>query len=319
MIRGGVSNVLGKSRKGNLSEKFFMPPFTALLARDGAWQQRKNLWLALGMKSEAGRMEAKKTCLPSGIIGGNVGDIEISIFDPVLAEIAYRWFCPAGGQVVDPFSGGSVRGIVASVLGYKYWGCDLSAEQVEANKRQGEALCDPPMPEWVRGDSREMLAGAPEADFIFSCPPYGDLEVYSHDPADLSNMSHSDFLRAYADVAEAAAAKLKNNRFACFVVGDYRDDDGFYRSLPAKTVKVFEMAGLRYYNEAILITVVGSAFLRTHRPFVASRKLAKMHQNVLVFVKGDPKVAAAEIEEAGTVARSVSGLGVMRFLKAGEQ
>jgi len=40
-----------------------------------------------------------------------------SIFDPVLCEIAYRWFCPAGGMVLDPFAGGSVRGIVASRLG----------------------------------------------------------------------------------------------------------------------------------------------------------------------------------------------------------
>ncbi|MFT7593218.1 MAG: hypothetical protein ACI8R4_000531 [Paracoccaceae bacterium] len=33
-----------------------------------------------------------------------------SIFDPVLCEIAYRWFCPQGGTVLDPFAGGSVRG-----------------------------------------------------------------------------------------------------------------------------------------------------------------------------------------------------------------
>ena len=36
------------------------------------------------------------------------------IFDPVLCEIAYRWFCPKGGVVLDPFAGGSVRGIIAS-------------------------------------------------------------------------------------------------------------------------------------------------------------------------------------------------------------
>jgi hypothetical protein len=29
-----------------------------------------------------------------------------SIFDPVLCEIAYRWFCPQGGTVLDPFAGG---------------------------------------------------------------------------------------------------------------------------------------------------------------------------------------------------------------------
>lgn len=58
-----------------------------------------------------------------------------SIFDPVLCEIAYRWFCPQGGTVLDPFAGGSVRGIVASRLGYRYVGIELRQEQVEANRR----------------------------------------------------------------------------------------------------------------------------------------------------------------------------------------
>ena len=43
--------------------------------------------------------------------------IGTSIFDPVLCEIAYRWFCPPAGRVLDPFAGGSVRGIVAALLG----------------------------------------------------------------------------------------------------------------------------------------------------------------------------------------------------------
>src|SRR5271154_2766551 len=49
-----------------------------------------------------------------------------SVFDPVLCEIVYRWFCPYGGLVLDPFAGGSVRGIVASKCGRRYIGMDLS-------------------------------------------------------------------------------------------------------------------------------------------------------------------------------------------------
>lgn len=33
-----------------------------------------------------------------------------SVFDPVLCEVAYTWFCPKGGAILDPFCGGSVRG-----------------------------------------------------------------------------------------------------------------------------------------------------------------------------------------------------------------
>ena len=59
-----------------------------------------------------------------------------SIFDPVLCELAYRWFSPPQGIVLDPFAGGSVRGIVASHLGRKYTGIDLRSEQIIANRAQ---------------------------------------------------------------------------------------------------------------------------------------------------------------------------------------
>lgn len=218
-----------------------------------------------------------------------------SIFDPVLCEIAYRWFSPVGGIVLDPFAGGSVRGVVAAQLGRKYIGCELRAEQVAANRVQAAAICgNNTMPTWFVGDSAETIPGLLDsADFIFSCPPYGDLEVYSDDPADLSAMTFDGFISAYRKIIAAAVANLKQDRFACFVVGDYRCPKGFYRNFVGETVAAFEAAGARYYNEAILVTAVGSLPIRVGKQFASGRKLGKTHQNVLVFVKGDPKRATA--------------------------
>jgi len=42
------------------------------------------------------------------------------------------------------------------------------------------------------------------------------------------------------------------------------------------------------YNEAILVTALGSLPIRAGRQFQTGRKLGKTHQNVLVFYKGDP-------------------------------
>lgn len=42
------------------------------------------------------------------------------------------------------------------------------------------------------------------------------------------------------------------------------------------------------YNEIILIETGASTALRAGR-YMESRKVAKMHQNILVFYKGDPK------------------------------
>lgn len=241
-------------------------------------------------------------------IEGNARDTAgsgTSIFDPVLCELAYRWFCPPGGLVLDPFAGGSVRGIVASKLGRQYIGIDLRTEQIEANRAQAEAICGDPMPAWHEGDSRNLarIAVGIAADFVFSCPPYADLERYSDDERDLSTFNYQEFLAAYRNIISASIAQLKPDRFACFVVGDVRDKRGFYHGLPWHTVQAFEDAGARLYNEAVLVTAVGSLPIRVSKQFESSRKLGKTHQNVLVFVKGDPRkaTAAVGVTEAGVV------------------
>lgn len=221
-----------------------------------------------------------------------------SIFDPVLCELSYRWFCPPRGSILDPFAGGSVRGIVASELGFSYTGVELRAEQVAANRVQAD-IATGPVPQWHIGDSRGIQDIAPgEYDMVFSCPPYADLEVYSDDPADLSTLDYGAFLAAYYDIIAATCSMLKDNRFAVFVVGEVRDKRGNYYGFVPDTVSAFRAAGLNYYNEAVLVTAAGSLPIRTGKQFRTSRKFGKTHQNVLVFVKGDGKKAAAACNAA---------------------
>lgn len=219
-----------------------------------------------------------------------------SIFDPVLCEIAYRWFCPEGGIVLDPFAGGSVRGIVASKLGRRYIGHELREEQVRANKVQGDDICgnDQCPPVWICGDSRNIdrTCADVEADFVFSCPPYADLEIYSEDPRDISTLGYIEFKNIYFEIISKACSLLKQDRFACFVVGEVRDKKGNYYNFVGDTVQAFTNAGLHFYNEAVLVTAVGSLPIRVGKQFKSSRKIGKTHQNVLVFVKGDGKKAA---------------------------
>jgi len=241
----------------------------------------------------------------------------ISVFDPVLCELVYRWYCPPGGLVFDPFAGGSVRGIVASLLGRQYIGIDVRAEQIEANAIQwdrikstphagsvlGSTPIEHPAPVWHCGDSRKLAQIVPgiEADLIFSCPPYSDLERYGDDPRDLSTMNWDEFLGAYTQIITTSCALLKPDRFACFVIGDVRDRrTGFLRGLPARTIAAFESAGLGFYNDAVLIPPVGSLPLRAVRPFETARKLGRAHQNVVIFVKGDPKRATEAIGDVET-------------------
>ncbi|MBS3993132.1 MAG: hypothetical protein KGZ87_05405 [Bacteroidetes bacterium] len=302
----------------SLKDSFIFPPFSILDTRSGVWQERKRKWLSLGFNSQETREDVEliaKSGQSTAIyelrnkmresLGRDPEWDEIleyakkkgmhvyegaSIFDPVLCELSYKWFCPEGGRILDPFAGGSVRGIVAGVLGYKYKGIDLRLDQVEANRKQAELLQIRGV-DWFDGDSNEVLDKifVDEVDFVYSCPPYAYLEKYSDDPKDLSNMTYEDFKTAYFSIVKKSIEQLKDDRFACFVVGDVRDKNGFYINFVSDTIKAFEEAGAKYYNEIILVNVVGSLAIRVRRQFNNGRKVGKMHQNVLVFYKGDPK------------------------------
>jgi len=219
-----------------------------------------------------------------------------SIFDPVLCELLYTWFSPIGGVVLDPFAGGSVRGIVAAMLDRRYVGFELSGPQIAANREQAVAICGTrPRPQWIHADAATIptavLPGF-QSDFVMTCPPYGNLEKYSDDPRDLSAMSREDFNQVYFEIIAASCATLANDRFAAIVVGDYRLPDGTYARFPDVTINAFEAAGLRLYNQAVLVTMIGSLPVRTSAQFKVSRKLGNTHQYVYVFVKGDPRAAS---------------------------
>lgn len=529
-----------------LASRFGAPPFSVLDARQGYWRARKGAWLGLGIKSELGRDDTLLTNGNQAQGGGWIGS-GTSIFDPVLTELMVRWFSPAGGSVLDPFAGGSVRGVVSALVGRAYTGIELRAEQVAANREQwatisASAPSGPAVPEenrllvmdgkavwtnagteggtkqvilerlmrtvwaeheefvyggpaygfaltlaaravgkrativvaqrgeahpitkaaeaagaqvitvapgylsqvrkrakgyaeesgafnvpfgvdcpefigelaryarevaddlepsevwcvagsgvltrslqlafpeaehhaivvgkegsdtgsatvhkapekfaqdakikppfasasnydakawrffqeeaapgallwnvagdvggsapsgtahgsarWIEGDSRDLLDLVDESfDLVLSCPPYADLERYSDDERDLSTLAYPEFRPAYGAIIQAAVQALKPNRFLVWVVGEVRGPDGAYLGFVPDTIRAFEAAGARFYNEAVLVTPVGSLPRRSGKIFEASRKLGKGHQNVLIFVKGDPKLAT---EACGT-------------------
>ena len=285
-------------KKKILREQFIEPPFTILDSKQGNWQRRKRTWKELGMRSEVGRegtttgdnsfarfrhdnVELKDETTQKLIDIGTV-----SIFDPALCEVLYTWFCKKGGKILDPFAGGSVRGIVAEYLGYKYTGIDIRKEQIDSNVEQGiEILEKNQQPKWILGDSNKILDTLEEKfDFVFSCPPYGDLEVYSDLEDDISNMEYSKFLKSYAEIIDKSCKLLKQNSYACFVIGDFRDKKGNYRGFVADTIKSFQGCGMPFYNDAVYVQPTGSASMRAGGQ-MRNQKLVKIHQNILVFKK----------------------------------
>lgn len=292
-----VGESLDENRE-SLQERFIVPPFSILDTRQGYWQDRKRIWKKI-IKSDEGRNEE---LLGSGLkkLAEKTGaDLTgTSIFDPVLCETLINWFCPQGGKVLDPFAGGSVRGLISVLLGNEYTGIDLSKKQIEANYNNYEAIANRQdlngnelnKPNWINNDSRNIdVLAEGKYDFMLTCPPYADLEVYSDDPKDLSNMPYEEFITAYREIIKKTADKLNDNAFAAIVVGDVRDKKGYYYNFVGDTIKAMRDAGLKYYNECILIEQIATGAMRAGKQFEAGRKVVKTHQNVLIFVKGNEK------------------------------
>ena len=247
----------------------------------------------MGIKSEIGR---ESQAIQSGTddyrkikdkTGYNNREKYVSIFDPALCDVLYHWFCEDGGAILDPFAGGSVRGIVANYLGYDYTGIDIRQEQIDSNREQAmDILGITNQPNWYVGDSNKVLDVGfdKEFDFVFSCPPYSDLEVYSNLDDDISNMPYGQFMSIYESIISKSCKLLKGGRYACFVVGEIRNKEGNYVGFVPDTIRAFQKCGMELYNEAILLNPIASASMRASGN-MKSNKLVKVHQNVLVFKK----------------------------------
>lgn len=280
--------------KRTMSDYFGVPPFSLINTVQGDWQKRKKRWNFLIQD----KGDARKGVL--GDENGMMGKINsgTSILDACLAEVLIKWFSEEGHQSFDPFAGDTVFGFVSGFLKRPFTGIELRKEQADFNQAQVDrAALDC---RYINDDSMNMDNHIEDnsKDFIFSCPPYADLEVYSDLKEDLSTMSHEDFFKIYATILQKTYKKLKNNRFAIIVTSEVRSKKtGLYIGLVPKTIEIMVAAGYSYYNEIILMNAVGSLPLRAGKSMNSGRKVGRRHQNVLIFFKGDPSKIKEDFTE----------------------
>lgn len=275
-----------EERIEKLIERYGVPPFSILDVRQGYWQKRKKEWKDLIQEKGESR---EHTLFKTDSYMNKIGTV--SILDPVLCETLINWFAlPKKTKCIDPFAGDTSFGFVSSLKECEFIGIELRPEQVELNRARSKKfnlnaqyICD---------DGQNILKHvAPDSqDFLFSCPPYYDLEVYSDLEKDASNQeTYEDFLKIITNAFSGAIKTLKNNRFAAIVVSNIRNNKtGLYRNFVNDIIKLFQNNGMLFYNDIILVDVAGSAAMRANHN-MQNRKVVKTHQNVLIFYKGDPK------------------------------
>jgi 16S rRNA G966 N2-methylase RsmD len=268
------------------------------------WGKHKERWEKWGLHGKEGR----KKNLRGG--GGVIVGSTTSEFHPVLCEIVYWWYAlKANSRILDPFAGGSTRGIVAAYYGHRYTGIELGRRQVSANIKQAKKLAKTllkgsVLPEWIVDDSANLEQILKERhhnvsfNLVFTCPPYHDLERYSKSKHDLSAMPYDKFLTTLEKIYTQCANRLKPGGFFVVVVANFRDKKtGRLRNFVDRNIRMIRnLPGMQFHDEAVLLTPIWNRAKTASRPFTKSRKLTKTHENVLIFFKGsDVKAAVARL------------------------
>jgi len=275
--------------KKNLSDWFIVPPFSVLNVGSDVWQARKKIWMNRIKDTAQSRSNVLRNYTQVGVDFMNIKGDTTSILDPVLCEVLLHWFTNEGHTSFDPFAGDTVFGFCSSYKGRPFIGIELREEQVkqnqsivDANELDAHYILDDAVNVKKHFKKESM-------DFMFSCPPYADLEVYSDKENDLSNMDYDVFFEVIKQVYTDCFSVLKNERFAVITIGEVRHKNtGCYIGLVPKIIQIMMDAGFNYYNEIILNTPVGNLMMRAGRYMNQNRKVGKNHQNVLVFYKGNP-------------------------------
>lgn len=161
------------------------------------------------------------------------------------------FFTKTGERVLDPFSGvGST--IKACALSNrvgigielsKHW-CDLSKQRIDYEVGEGESLNH----QFINGDCREVISnlGKETIDLVVTSPPYwsilnkkidhktkkraeeGLATNYSDSKKDLGNIDdYEEFLTELKNIFIKCGQVLKNNKYMCIIVSDFRNQSEF--------------------------------------------------------------------------------------------
>lgn len=217
------------------------------------------------------------------------GKVTESIFNPAVAAWLLNCYAPSSGVCLDPFAGGGTRAIMAAKHGLRYVGTELRRAECAAVRERCERAGVDHSVEIIEGDARHLAAyiGKSVGDFLLTCPPYHDLEVYGGGPADLSMCADYDaFCAALGEVVTATRDALKPGAKSCWVIGMTRDRTGELLPLHHAIARAHaSVGGFRFKEEIVLHVQNTGAIQRIGQFDKGDRRLVRVHEYALVFVR----------------------------------
>lgn len=208
---------------------------------------------------------------------------EMSEFNPVLAEHIVRYWSLPGAKVVDPFSGRATRSIVTSKLGREYYGYEISPSTYQRVETRCKSIGVEATHYLSDGT---LLAETPDefADFIYTCPPYFNIEKYESTDGQLSDINEYDqFYEKIKTCAQNCFRVAKPGTFCVWVVGDFRHKTSLI-DFHGDTKRAFVEAGYDYHDIVILENISPFAVWKAYQ-CACLRYTPKTHEYIMVFRK----------------------------------
>lgn len=206
-----------------------------------------------------------------------------SIFNPHLAQMILSAYVPSNQRIYDPFAGGGTRGLVAAAMGHDYTGVEIRQNEVDRLiERQKELGVEFK----IDCADSQFYAVQPEYfDFAYTCPPYYDLEVYSAQEGDMSNVStYEEFLEMLGNSLGVTYTGLKSGSLFIMVVGNFRDKKGNLRHFSGDAIRLGKEVGFVLHDELVFWGASDIAYQRLGQ-FVANRRSVRVHKFIIVFKK----------------------------------
>ncbi len=148
-----------------------------------------------------------------------------TIFRPSIARFIYERYCFPGGRVWDPCAGFGGRLLGAWVAGVHYIGTDVEPRTVDGNLALARMLNTGAEVYCARAED----FSPPEADLVFTSPPYFNRERYSN-AENQSWKRHGESLEQWIEnfitpVAKNAHGVLRKNGHLILNVADLREGE----------------------------------------------------------------------------------------------
>ena len=198
-----------------------------------------------------------------------------SNFPNELSLLVTQLYMKNATAVLDPFAGWGERHAAVKKLGIPYFGFDTSMVAIKhAKAKYGVSN--------IHGNS--LTVPFPTVDFVFTCPPYGPLEIYDS-PDGLDRLkSWKDFLTGYRKILSKCCDALVSGGTVAMLVGDWRKNHRYF-DLTFETERILKECGLTFHDKVIFSHAKRMNAAAHAAQAVRLGTTAKVHESLVVMKK----------------------------------